>query len=341
MPRYESDSDSDDLMRSIGAGRRRRGGAVAGAGRGQRDPMVHLAKTAMVQRRAVEGGMSPAMLHRANQKATHAHMMGRGVSGGAMTGGGFLSDLGIPIISNIAGAIGLGHPRRGRGVAGAGGADSEYYYHSPPFVGAGVTGGRRRGGAMTGGAMTGGMVTGGAMTGGGFLSDLGIPIVSQLAGAIGLGKGRRRRGGAMTGGALLGQDGHGVYHGGAMTGGAVAGAGTRKGQVRRTARRAYEGGAMTGGGVAGAGFWDDFKQGFNSVVAPVASIAKPLLSLAGPEGRVASMGLSALGYGKQRRAKAGPNDGRRKRAEIVRRVMAERGVSMIEASKIVKAEGLY
>jgi hypothetical protein len=37
----------------------------------------------------------------------------------------------------------------------------------------------------------------------------------------------------------------------------------------------------------------------------------------------------------------GASDGRRKRAEIVRKVMAERGVKMIEASKIVKQEGLY
>ena len=34
-------------------------------------------------------------------------------------------------------------------------------------------------------------------------------------------------------------------------------------------------------------------------------------------------------------------DGRKKRAEIVKKVMRERGVKMIEASKIVKAEGLY
>jgi hypothetical protein len=34
-------------------------------------------------------------------------------------------------------------------------------------------------------------------------------------------------------------------------------------------------------------------------------------------------------------------DGRSARAEIVRKVMRERGVKMIEASKIVKAEGLY
>jgi len=34
-------------------------------------------------------------------------------------------------------------------------------------------------------------------------------------------------------------------------------------------------------------------------------------------------------------------DGRRKRAEIVKRIMRERGLSMIEASRAVKAEGLY
>ena len=300
---YDSDSD---MERGVG-GRRRRGGAVAGAGRGQRDPMVHMMKHQMAVERAMGDGRSPAQHHRAMQKSTHKHMMGHGVAGA-----GFISDLGIPIISNLAGAIGLGRKgRKGGAYAGAGGMDNEYYYHSPPFA------------------------HGGAMTGGGFISDLGIPVVSQLAGAIGLGR-KGRKGGAMTGGMMLGQDGHGVYHGGAY-----AGAGTKKGQVRRTARRAYEGGAYAGAGATGAGFWDDFKSGFNSVVAPVASIAKPLLSLAGPEGRVASTALGALGYGKQKRRSAGPHDGRRARAQIVKKVMMERGVSLPEASKIVKAEGLY
>ena len=45
--------------------------------------------------------------------------------------------------------------------------------------------------------------------------------------------------------------------------------------------------------------------------------------------------------GKKRRAPAGPSDGRRKRAEIVKKVMAEKGMKMIEASKYVKAHGLY
>jgi hypothetical protein len=47
------------------------------------------------------------------------------------------------------------------------------------------------------------------------------------------------------------------------------------------------------------------------------------------------------GQGKRRRAPAGANDGRRKRAEIVKRVMNEKGLSMINASKYVKEHGLY
>lgn len=45
--------------------------------------------------------------------------------------------------------------------------------------------------------------------------------------------------------------------------------------------------------------------------------------------------------GKKRRAPAGASDGRRKRADIVKKVMAEKGMKMIEASKYVKEHGLY
>jgi len=53
------------------------------------------------------------------------------------------------------------------------------------------------------------------------------------------------------------------------------------------------------------------------------------------------LGRARCGGGRKKRAPASAGDGRRKRADIVRKVMAERGVKMIEASKIVKAEGLY
>jgi hypothetical protein len=208
------------------------------------------------------------------------------------------------------------------------------------------------------------MKSGRGVAGGGFLSDLGIPIVSNLAGMIGLGQtggastgGRRRRGGAstggqscpmcgcgatggaQTGGMMLGQDGHGQRMGMGATGG------------RRRRGRGATGGAMTGGmdsdsDVEGAGFWDDFKSGFNSVVAPVASIAKPLLSLAGPEGMAASAGLSALGYGRRRRggaqtggASTGGQDARKRRGQMVSRLMREKGMTLGQASKYIKENG--
>jgi hypothetical protein len=45
--------------------------------------------------------------------------------------------------------------------------------------------------------------------------------------------------------------------------------------------------------------------------------------------------------GKKRRAPAGASDGRRARAEIVKKVMREKGLKMIEASKYVKQHNLY
>jgi len=44
---------------------------------------------------------------------------------------------------------------------------------------------------------------------------------------------------------------------------------------------------------------------------------------------------------KAKRAPASAGDGRRKRAEIVKQVMAQKGLKMIEASKYVKEHGLY
>jgi hypothetical protein len=53
-----------------------------------------------------------------------------------------------------------------------------------------------------------------------------------------------------------------------------------------------------------------------------------------------STGAGATG-GRRKRAPAGPGDGRRARAEVVKKVMREKGISMIEASKYVKANNLY
>lgn len=91
------------------------------------------------------------------------------------------------------------------------------------------------------------------------------------------------------------------------------------------------------------------------VAARVGQFIAPALNAAVPgAGTAISTGLSAAQganqqakafgfgrHGKKKRAPASAGDGRRKRADIVRKVMADRGVKMIEASKIVKAEGLY
>jgi hypothetical protein len=375
------DSDSDTGMRRAVGGRRRRGRGATGGGIGERDPAVHLAKGHLAMERAMEGMGSPAMRHRRNQKATHAHMIGSSATGGAYTGGGFLSDLGIPIISNLAGAIGLGHT----GGSATGGRshharvarhqEAQHQARMNEHLGAEIEHLRRLGSGSTGGRRGRGS-TGGAYTGGGFLSDLGIPIISNLAGAIGLG---RRRGRGSTGGMMLGQNGHGQQ----MMGMGATGGLHRQPTPRQLATLAREelalhqheheamGGRRRGRGATGAGFWDDFKSGFNSVISPVAKIAKAAIPFVAPELAPISMGLNALGYGhtggmatggsdgfydhmgggsmegcgatggRRRRATAGPNDGRRVRAELVRKVMRERGCSLPEASSIVKREGMY
>ena len=158
--------------------------------------------------------------------------------------------------SGVLNAVGLG--RRGRGTGAGkltithGGATNSDTgaYHGKGRRGCGTGAGRERDDRAMTGLGTGAGMLGqdghGVRQGGGFLSDLGIPVISNLAGMVGLGTG------------------------------AGEGCGT---------------GAGTGG--------------------------------------------------RRRRAPAGPSDGRRKRAEVVKRVMAEKGLSMIEASKFVKANNLY
>lgn len=141
-------------------------------------------------------------------------------------------------------------------------------------------------------------------------------------------------GAGMSGAGLLGQPGHGRAVGAGMSGGEMSGCG------------------VSGGEMDGAGFWDDFKQGFNMVARPLAGIAKAVVPGAAPV-------LGALGYGMAGGAMypSGAYEGQGKltihhegmgkprrpnaRAALVKRIMAERGVSMIDASKIIKAEGLH
>jgi hypothetical protein len=81
----------------------------------------------------------------------------------------------------------------------------------------------------------------------------------------------------------------------------------------------HSGGAMTGAGVIGAGVIGAGTAGAGTAGAGMC-------------------GARAIGAG---RKPVGPEDGRRKRAEVVRKVMKEKGLSLGAASKYVKEHGLY
>ena len=199
---------------------------------------------------------------------------------------------------------------------------------------------------------------GAGYTGGGFLSDLlgQVPVVggplSKISSAIGLGHkhhtvahhrqlAHQARMNEHLGAEIehlrRGAKGGMVYHGAVPHGVLGMGGEGFDSHIPYGAGRLHH--------AHGGDFWSDFKSGFNSVVAPIAGAVKHLAPLAGPEGQAVSGALGALGYGatggRRRRAKAGPSDGRRVRAELVRKVMRERGCSLPEASKIVKNEHMY
>jgi hypothetical protein len=116
--------------------------------------------------------------------------------------------------------------------------------------------------------------------------------------------------------------------------------------------------AMEGTGVLG-----DIWKGIKKVAKPLASVAKVGLSVVpNPKAQAASKVLSTLGAGKKKTGRpskmkggrqlvpvanmksssmAGQGKPKNKRAEIVKKIMKEKGLSMIEASKYVKENKLY
>ena len=102
----------------------------------------------------------------------------------------------------------------------------------------------------------------------------------------------------------------------------------------------------------GSGWLDDIKEVAKKAVGAVGRVGATALGTAvgGPAGAalagtLANAGLGALGMGKpkMRRAKR-PGSAPtwlKERNAVVKRISVERGVSIPEASKIVKAEGLW
>lgn len=115
---------------------------------------------------------------------------------------------------------------------------------------------------------------------------------------------------------------------------------------------AMTGGAMTGGALTGAGFFQDFARGFKkalgaigsvaSKVAPVLGAVPGLEELAPIAGAVGAVGKAVGGRKRvvKRRRKSKATGARAKRNALVRKIMRERGVSLPQASRIIKEEGL-
>ena len=228
-------------------------------------------------------------------------------------GAGFISDLGIPVVSGLAGMFGLG------ATGGASGTVEGTF--------------RDTGFEKTEGAK--------GVEGAGFISDLGIPVVSGLAGLFGLGqsggkkRGRKSKmGKGLTGGMIMrqpikvpdfelnnaivqraqnipkGEPEQKVVLKSQMKGSDLSGFGKRDNTfLMKLKQKKMNGKKFTKAEMArlekmkprleGMGFWSDFADGFMSVVKPVASVVKNVTGLIPhPYAQTASGILSALGAGK-------------------------------------------
>jgi len=176
------------------------------------------------------------------------------------------------------------------------------------------------------------------LKGEGFISDLGIPVISNLAGMIGLGRtGGVRSGGVRSGGAL-GETRCKICKGTGMVDASVQGGAmpfaprvergspaVRQKVTKMAERRAYEDEELRG-----SGFLEDIGRVAYQQLSDPESITR----------RVA-VPFVAEQVKKRMQKKTGGAKRSNPRAEIVKKVMREKGLSMIEASKYVKANGLY
>lgn len=145
-----------------------------------------------------------------------------------------------------------------------------------------------------------------------------------------------------------------------MSGGAMVGAGSNTGRYEGEGRLEIvhhsEGAGRSGGAKrksksaaspyfdAVDGYASQVESGAKKLERGAKDIAQDafLIKDVTKEGRI-ELGRTAKGGARSGGMKriVGEGDGRRKRAAVVKRVMAEKGLSMIEASKYVKEHGLY
>ena len=184
-----------------------------------------------------------------------------------------------------------------------------------------------------------------------------------------------KKGGALAGAGSAGLTGAGRKRGSGLTGASSAGL-TGAGSAGMTgAGKKYDGRAM--GRLArhhtrlyGAGWFDDFVGGFKDAFTGIMDVALPIADMIPGVGAITTplkIANRILGGSKSRRVRGGNDDAKKegelafkemfdekektsapvggrkpnKRAEIVKKVMAKKGLSLPEASKYVKAHNLY
>ena len=97
----------------------------------------------------------------------------------------------------------------------------------------------------------------------------------------------------------------------------------------------------------GSGFWQDFGTGFKKGLKMSTKVAAPALGIASlfqpellPLAGATEIASKAMGNGRKRLPRSG-HKRNTARGDIVSAIMHQRGVSLGEASRIVKQEGLY
>ena len=90
--------------------------------------------------------------------------------------------------------------------------------------------------------------------------------------------------------------------------------------------------------MSGSGWWDSFTGFFTDTIPNIAK--QSALGLKNASNMISNDVRNLIGVGKKKKGE-GVSGGKAKRAEIVKKVMKDKGLSMIDASKFVKEHNLY
>ena len=91
--------------------------------------------------------------------------------------------------------------------------------------------------------------------------------------------------------------------------------------------------------MSGSGWWDSFTGFFTDTIPNIAK--QSVEGVKNASNMIANDVRNLIGVGKKNKMGEGVSGGKAKRAEIVKKVMKDKGLSMIDASKFVKEHNLY